>query len=185
MSAGHTSPNKVTGANAGGPHRGPSRTHQAARIAQFFRWAAMKAILVWCVLPLLLTGCFIFGDRVGASRAVSLRFLPAEGGKQPTLAVSSPDVQKALEITDSVLSPAGLNRATPSPAPDANGVIAFYHYTPERPTSCSVLLDSNTLSVVFLEVYARHTSHDVKKMCAELEGKFKSHYDRSRVQVER
>ena len=34
-------PNKITGANAGGPRRLPMRTRWAARVAQFGRWADM------------------------------------------------------------------------------------------------------------------------------------------------
>jgi outer membrane protein assembly factor BamE (lipoprotein component of BamABCDE complex) len=43
-----TRPNKITGANAGGPRPLPIRTRWAARVAQFWRWRldhAMKAIL--------------------------------------------------------------------------------------------------------------------------------------------
>ena len=36
-------PNKITGPNAGGPRRLPTRTHGAARIAQFCRWAGGAA----------------------------------------------------------------------------------------------------------------------------------------------
>ena len=36
-------PNKITGANAGGPRQLPMRTRWAARVAQFGRWANEKA----------------------------------------------------------------------------------------------------------------------------------------------
>jgi hypothetical protein len=34
-----TGPNKISGANAGGPRQFPMRTRWAARVAQFWRWA--------------------------------------------------------------------------------------------------------------------------------------------------
>ena len=140
--------------------------------------------LLCCTFALLLTGCFIFGDRFGSGTSVSLKFLPPESGKQTTLTASSPDVQKALEITDSVLAPAGLIRATPSPAPDANGSIANYHYTPDRPRSCKVFLGTNKLNIVLRERYEQHSSEAVKEMCGDLAKKFRSYYDPKRVQVQ-
>jgi hypothetical protein len=151
---------------------------------QSYCWAAMKPTLLCCTFALLLTGCFIFGDRFGTGRAVSLKFLPPESGEQTTLTASSPDVQKALEITDSVLTPAGLIRATPSPAPDANGSIAYYNYTPDRPRSCAVFLGTNRLNIVFRERYEQHSSEAVKEMCGDLAKKFRSYYDPKRVQVQ-
>jgi hypothetical protein len=39
-----TPPNKITGANAGGPRHFPMRTRWAARVAQFWRSAAKPSI---------------------------------------------------------------------------------------------------------------------------------------------
>jgi hypothetical protein len=138
----------------------------------------MKAALLCCTLAVGLTGCFVFGERFGSGRAVSLRF-PASAD----LAVSNPEIQQALEITDTVLLPQGLNRGALLPSPDANGMIAYYHYTPERPRSCTVFLSGDSLNIVFRE-HARHSSEDVKKMCGELAEKLRNHYDPKRVRVE-
>ena len=37
------SPNKITGANAGGLRQLPVRTRWTARVAQFWRWAALSS----------------------------------------------------------------------------------------------------------------------------------------------
>ena len=61
-------PNKVTGANAGGPRQLPMRTHWAARIAQFCRWAAKVRMQA---LPLLTAISLVgFTCGCGASRSV-------------------------------------------------------------------------------------------------------------------
>lgn len=55
----HSRPNKITGANAGGPRQLPMRTRRAARVAQFGRWphCAMRYFSVTCLLALSLVGC--------------------------------------------------------------------------------------------------------------------------------
>ena len=39
-----TGPNKITGANAGGPRQSPMRTRWAARVAQFWRWRSASLL---------------------------------------------------------------------------------------------------------------------------------------------
>jgi hypothetical protein len=143
----------------------------------------MKAAFLFCTVALIAAGCSVFGDRFGSGKAVSLKFLQVER-PNPSLTVATPEVREALEITDTVLLPTGLIRDTPSPAPDVNGLIAYYHYTPERPTSCEVFLTGDRLNIVFGERYERHSTTYVKKMCAELAEKFRSHYDPKRVRVQ-
>jgi hypothetical protein len=138
----------------------------------------MKATVLCCLLTLGVTGCFVFGDRFGSGRAVSLKFPPSAG-----LTANSPQTHEALQITDTVLVQEGLIRAAPSSVPDANGIIAYYHYTPERPTTCEVFLKGDRLNIVFRERYPRHSSGDVKKLCAELAQKFRSHYYPKMVRV--
>ncbi len=139
----------------------------------------MRAAFLCCTFALVLAGCSIFGDRFGSGRAVSLIFPPSA-----SLSASSSEVQDALRITDAVLLPEGLTRTTPSSVPDANSMIAYYHYTPERPRSCEVFLTGSRLNIVFAERYERHSSGDVKGMCADLAKKFRGHYDPKIVRVE-
>src|SRR4051794_27516122 len=94
--------------------------------------AAMKTLLLCCTMGMLLTGCFIFGDRFGSVKAVALTFLPPEPKGRVNLSVTDPHVQEALQITDAVLLPQGRTRTTPSPAPNTAGVIAFYESPRER-----------------------------------------------------
>ena len=148
-------------------------------VADVHRWAAMKPTLLFCTLVLALTGCSVFGDRVGSGRAVSLQFAKSAG-----LTVGSPEIQEAVQIADTVLAPQGLTRAVTSLAPDANGMIAYYHYTPERPESCGIFLKNDRLNVVFRERYARGSSKEVKRMSTELADKFRNHYDPKKVRVE-
>src|SRR5437660_12700650 len=49
-------PNKITGANAGGPRQLPTRTRWAARVAQFCRYGSMRHIIPVLAL-LFLCGC--------------------------------------------------------------------------------------------------------------------------------
>src|SRR6058998_3324180 len=57
----HFSPNKITGANAGGPRQLPIRAHWAARIAQFRRSAYSRILsrlqILVAALTLALVGC--------------------------------------------------------------------------------------------------------------------------------
>src|SRR5690349_18504636 len=101
----------------------------------------MNRALLSCTLALGLTSCSVFGDRFGSGRAVSLRF-PASAD----LAVTSPEIREALEIADTVLIPEGLSRGAILATPDANGMIAYYHYTPERPSGCEVFLKGDRLN---------------------------------------
>jgi len=43
-------PNKITGPNAGGPRQFPIRTPLAARVGQFWRWAASRKVMKRIVL---------------------------------------------------------------------------------------------------------------------------------------
>jgi hypothetical protein len=52
------SPNKITGANAGGPHQLAIRTRRAARVAQFYRWAKVRlGIFALLCFSGLIVGC--------------------------------------------------------------------------------------------------------------------------------
>src|SRR5437899_1598680 len=55
----NTPANKITGANAGGPHQLPIRTHWTARVAQFGRSPTIASIMKSRCACLLLLGIFV------------------------------------------------------------------------------------------------------------------------------
>jgi hypothetical protein len=130
----------------------------------------------------LTSGC-LFGDRFGTGKTVSVAFLPPSGQSAVHLSGDSPEVQVALKIVDSVLVPDGLTRDANPPTQEPNGLVAYYHYTPERPSSCGVFVDGDRLNVVFRERQQRHTSPQVERLCATLVGSLKAQFGDKLVSV--
>ena len=135
------------------------------------------------VVLALTSGC-LFGDRFGTGKAVSLRFLPPVGQSTVSLSANGPEVQEALKVIDVVLTPEGLARDPSPPAQNPNALVAYYHYSPEKPSSCEVFLDGDRLNIVFRERQQRHPSPEVKGMCVALAEKLKAHFGDKKVSVE-
>jgi hypothetical protein len=135
------------------------------------------------VVLALTSGC-LFGDRFGTGKTVSVRFLPPAGQSTLNLSANGPEVQEALKVMDAVLTPEGLTRGSSPPAQNPNGLVAYYHYSPERPSSCSVFVDGDRLNIVFRERQQRNPSPEVKRMCTSLAEKLKAHFEDRKISVE-
>ena len=141
-----------------------------------------------CVLLLLLTGCY-FGDRVPASRTVSLRF-PAPSGLQMVLSVNDKQVQEALHVIDTVLTADGLARDPNSPTanePDLVAIYARYNSTGQRAVGGpSVYFRGNRLEVVVIDGGNMNAplSEATKKICCSLMKELSNRYGANRVKVE-
>ena len=141
-----------------------------------------------CVLSLLLTGCF-FGDRVPASRTVSLRF-PAPSGPQSGLLVNDRQVQEALHVIDMVLIADGLARDPNSPTtnePDHVAIYTRYNSTGQRAVGGpSVYFRGNRLEVVVIDGGDMNAplSEATKMICDSLKKELSSRYGAKMVEVE-
>jgi hypothetical protein len=134
-------------------------------------------------IALALTSGCLLEDRFGSGRMISVTMPSPDGTRADGLTGNEPEVQEALTIIDSVLAPEGLTRDANPSAKDPNGLIAYYHHSPERPSSCGVFIDDHQLNVVFRERQHRDSSPEVRRISASLTERLRARFGDKQVSV--
>ena len=137
----------------------------------------MRAIALFCILSLAVTGCLL--EDSFAHKTVSLSLPKPAQPSKTSFSADDPQVQEAMKLIDGVLVSRGYVCVTNALAPEdrARGVIAFYGV-------CGVGLKDDRLEVGFGEEHRRHLSAPVQEVIAQLKDRLSSRYGAQNVRVE-
>ncbi len=143
-----------------------------------------------CAFLLFLAGC-CFGDRVAASRTVSLHFPASENQSKVSFSANDTQVQEALNLIDRVLSTRGFVREASRADMKEQGLVSSYAKfsgTGLRAAGGpSVYVEGDRLRIVVVEGGNRNEplSRMSKQLCELLRSELSGRYGSKRVKVER